>query len=118
MAATANPVRKTSPALDVRPMAGALGAEIFGVDLSRELDDDTVAAIRKVWLDHLVIFFRDQDLPPAKLLGVARHFGQPVEYPFVKGIDGLPEITPVIQPEHARLNFGGPRHVDTNQLDQ
>src|SRR5438874_10606179 len=83
--------------LDIRPLSGAIGAEIFGVDLAQELDDDTVAAIRQAWLDHLVIFFRKQDLPPAKLLGLARHFGQPIEYPFVKGIDGFPEITPVIK---------------------
>ena len=41
---------------EVRPIAGALGAEIAGVDLSEELDDDTIAAIRAAWLDHLVIF--------------------------------------------------------------
>src|SRR5207249_1094630 len=50
--------------LDIRPRSGAIGAEIFGVDLAKELDDETVAAIRRVWLDHLVIFFRDQELPP------------------------------------------------------
>jgi taurine dioxygenase len=104
--------------LDIRPLSGAVGAEIFGVDLAQELDDDTVAAIRRAWLDHLVIFFRDQDLPPAKLLGLARRFGQPIEYPFVKGIDGFPEITPVIKLEHERVNFGGLWHSDTTYLEQ
>jgi len=104
--------------LEIRPLSGAVGAEIFGVDLSRELDDDTVTAIRKAWLDHLVIFFRDQELPPAKLLGLARHFGQPIEYPFVKGIDGFPEITPVIKLERERVNFGGLWHSDTTYLEQ
>ena len=42
----------------VHPVAGALGAEISGVDLSRELDDGTVAAIRRAWLEPLVLFFR------------------------------------------------------------
>ncbi len=51
-------------ALQIHPIAGALGAELSGVDLSRTLDDETVAAIRRAWLEHLVIFFRDQDLPP------------------------------------------------------
>ena len=103
--------------LDIRPLSGAIGAEIFGVDLAQELDDDTVAAIRKAWLDHLVIFFREQDLPPAKLLALARRFGEPIEYPFVKGIDGFPEITPVIKLEHERVNFGGIWHSDTAYLD-
>src|SRR5206468_4112005 len=99
------------------PLAGAFGAEIFGLDLSRPLDDETVAAIRRAWLDHLVIFFRDQTLPPAELLGFARRFGEPVEYPFVKGIDGFPEITPVVKLEHERINFGGLWHSDTSYLE-
>src|SRR3954454_25350094 len=103
--------------LDIRPLSGAIGAEIFGVDLSRELDAETVAAIRRAWLDHLVIFFRDQELPPARLLALARRFGEPIEYPFVKGIDGFPEITPVIKLEHERVNFGGLWHSDTTYLD-
>jgi taurine dioxygenase len=103
--------------LDIRPLAGAIGAEIAGIDLARELDSDTVAAIRKVWLDHLVIFFRDQELPPARLLALGRRFGEPIEYPFVKGIDGFPEITPVIKLEHERVNFGGLWHSDTTYLE-
>src|SRR5947207_10800983 len=103
--------------LDIRPLSGAIGAEIFGVDLAQELDDDTVAAIRRAWLDHLVIFFRDQELPPAKLLPLARHFGEPIEYPFVKGIDAFPEITPVTKLEHERVNFGGLWHSDTTYLE-
>ncbi|HEX6442361.1 MAG TPA: TauD/TfdA family dioxygenase, partial [Stellaceae bacterium] len=81
--------------IEVRPIGGAIGAEICGVDLSGPLDDDTVAVIRRAWLEHLVIFFRDQELPPAEFLAFARHLGEPIEYPFVKGIDGFPEITPV-----------------------
>ena len=103
--------------LEIRPLAGAIGAEISGVDLAGEVDDDTVAALRRAWLDHLVIFFRGQDLPPARLLAVARRFGEPIEYPFVAGIEGFPEITPVVKLEHERVNFGGLWHSDTAYLD-
>src|ERR1700724_261357 len=103
--------------LSIRPLAGAIGAEIAGSDLARELDADTIAAIRQVWLDHLVIFFRGQELPPARLLALARRFGEPIEYPFVKGIDGFPEITPVIKLENERVNFGGLWHGDTTYLE-
>jgi taurine dioxygenase len=44
--------------IEVRRISGPLGAEIAGIDLSTDLDDDTIAAIRRAWLDHLVIFFR------------------------------------------------------------
>ena len=76
--------------LAVRRISGALGAEISGVDLARELSADTVAAIRRAFLEHLVIFFHDQDLTPAQFMAFARRMGTPVEYPFVKGIAGFP----------------------------
>jgi taurine dioxygenase len=106
-----------STRIRIRPIAGALGAEIEGVDLARELDEETVAAIRRAWLDHLVIFFRDQDLPPERFLALARRFGRPIEYPFVKGIEGFPEITPVVKLEHETVNFGGIWHSDTAYLE-
>jgi len=104
--------------IDVRPVAGALGAEIFGVDLARDLDADTVDAIRRAWLDHLVVFFRDQELPPERFLSIARRFGEVIEYPFVKGIEGFPQITPVIKLEHETVNFGGLWHSDTSYLEE
>ena len=105
-------------ALDIRPLSGALGAEILGVDLAHDVSDDTIAAIRAAWLEHLVVFFRDQELEPAQLLALARRFGEPVEYPFVKGLDGFPQITPVIKLEHEKVNFGGLWHSDTAYLDK
>jgi taurine dioxygenase len=103
--------------LEVRPLAGALGAEIFGVALDADLSAETVAAIRRVWLEHLVVFFRDQMLPPDRFLQFAKRFGQAVEYPFAQGIEGFPEITPVIKLEHERVNFGGLWHSDTAYLE-
>jgi taurine dioxygenase len=104
--------------IEVRPMAGALGAEILGVDVAQDLSDETVAAIRRAWLDHLVVFFRDQPLPPDRFLEFARRFGQVIEYPFIKGIEGFPEITPVIKLENEKVNFGGLWHSDTAYLEE
>src|SRR6266446_6173631 len=103
--------------IDVRPVAGALGAEIFGCDLAGELDEATIATIRRAFLDHLVIFFRDQELPPARFLAFARCFGEAIEYPFVKGLDEFPEIIPVVKLEHETKNFGGIWHTDTAYLE-
>ena len=72
--------------IEVRRIAGALGAEIAGIDLASDLDEETIAAIRRAWLDHLVIFFRGQQLPPGRFLAFARRFGEVVEYPFLKGL--------------------------------
>ncbi len=102
----------------VKPISGAIGAELHGIDLSTDLPDSTVAAIRQALLDHLVIFFRDQDLPLARFLALARSFGTPVEYPFVKGIEGFPEIIAVTKLPHETVNFGGIWHSDTVYLER
>jgi taurine dioxygenase len=105
------------PVLEIRPIAGALGAEIHGIDLSRSLSADIVARLRRALLDYLVIFFRDQALSPAQFLAVARCFGTPIEYPFVRGLPDFPDIIEVKKLEHERVNFGGIWHSDTTYLE-
>ncbi len=102
---------------EVRPISGSIGAEILGVDLSAAPGASTIGAIREVWLKHGVIFFRDQELPPEKFLPFAKRFGDVVEYPFIKGIEGFPEIIPVVKLEHEKSNFGGIWHTDTAYLE-
>jgi len=101
----------------VEPIAGALGAEIHGPDLSRELPAQTVAEIRRALLDHLVVFFRDQKITPDQQLAFGRRFGEVIEYPFVKGIEGHPLVIPVVKLEHETVNFGGIWHSDTTYLE-
>ena len=105
-------------AFEVRSIAGALGAELHGMDLAGDLPAETIGAIRQALLDHGVIFFRDQDLPPDRFLVLARLFGTPVEYPFLKGIEGFPEIITVSKLEHEKINFGGVWHADTTYLQE
>mgnify|MGYP001286131235 CR=1 FL=1 len=59
MTTTTEPPYRT---ITVAPIAGSLGAEISGVDLETGLTDESVAEIRRAWLEHLVVFFRGQDL--------------------------------------------------------
>lgn len=104
--------------IEIQPIAGALGAEISGVDLSQSLDDQAIAAIRKAFLEHLVIFFRGQKLEPQQQLAFARRLGEPMEYPQLKGLPECPLITPVVKLEHERVNFGGVWHSDTAYLER
>ena len=62
--------------ITVAPIAGALGAEIGGVNIAEDLDDAVIAEIRQALLDHLVIFFRDQDLPVDRHKAFSRRFGE------------------------------------------
>jgi taurine dioxygenase len=104
--------------IEVRPIAGALGAEVWGVDASRPLTAEAVAEIRQAWLEHLVIFLREQQLAPQALLAFARAFGEAMEYPQLKGLPECPFVTPVVKLEHERVNFGGVWHSDTTYLEQ
>lgn len=103
--------------IEVQPIAGAMGAEIKGVDLSQLQEEQTISEIHQAFLEHLMIFFRDQTLTPAQQVTFARYFGEPNEYPFVKGLEEQPEIIPVIKLEHETVNFGGVWHSDTVYLE-
>ena len=104
--------------IEVTPLAGAVGALISGVRLSAALDAAVIAEIRTAWLAHGVVFFRDQPLPAGEFQAFAERFGEVIEYPFVKGIEGHPMIIPVLKLPHERNNFGGIWHTDTAYLPQ
>ena len=61
--------------LEIRPLSDAIGAEIRGVDLSKPLDADTLAAIKDAWHEHIVLLFRDQDIDTDQQIAFAEHFG-------------------------------------------
>ncbi len=102
----------------IRQIAGALGAELHGVDLTQPLSADVQHDIRAALLQHQVIFFRDQDLAPDQFMRFAHTLGQPVEYPFVKGLEGFPCVIEVKKLEHEKVNFGGIWHSDTTYLER
>jgi len=104
--------------LSVRRVAGALGAEITGVELSQELPDATIAAIRQALLDHQVIFFRDQALTPAQQVAFGRRFGPLNIHPYVSGMADHPEVMEVIKEPQDRINFGGGWHSDMSFLER
>jgi taurine dioxygenase len=107
----------TIDTIQIRRVAGAIGAEISGIDLIAGVDDATIAAIRQAWLAHGVLFFRNQPLEPGAFQAFAERFGEVVEYPFVKGIEGHPLIVPVLKLAHEKVNFGGIWHTDTAYLE-
>lgn len=104
--------------LTVRPLPGALGAEIRGVDLSAPLAPATVQAIRETWLKYLVVFFRKQTLGARELAAFARLFGTPMPYPMVRGLPEEPHVIEVLKREDETVNFGGLWHTDTAYLER
>ena len=104
--------------IDVRPLGGALGAEIGGLDLSGPLTDAVIAEVRRAFLEHLVVFFRGQEMTPELLLAFARRFGPIGLYPFALGMEETPEIMEVIKEPGQETNFGGFWHSDTVYLEK
>jgi taurine dioxygenase len=105
-----------SEELEVRRLAGALGAEITGVDLARDLSDATIAQIRRAFVEHQVVFFRDQALTPEAQMRFASKFGPLNVHPYVVGMAEHPEVMEVIKEPEDRVNFGGGWHSDMSFL--
>ena len=103
--------------MQIEPLAGALGAEVRGVDL-RSLDDAGWREMKSAFLQYAVLAIRGQQLEPADLMQVGARFGEPCHYPFVTGLDGYPFIFEVVKEENETVNFGGNWHSDTTYLQQ
>jgi len=108
----------TYETIAVEPISGALGAELSGVDLSRELRDDMIGEIRRALLEHQVIFFHDQHLTPEQHLAFGRRFGELQVHDFVAALDGFPEILEVRKEPEEKRNFGGGWHTDVSYLER
>jgi taurine dioxygenase len=104
--------------ISVIRIAGALGAEIGGVDLATPLGNDTFAAIHRALLDHCVIFFRDQVMTPAEHVAFARRFGAISIHPYAPALDGHPEVMRVFKEKDDKANFGGGWHSDMTFLEK
>jgi taurine dioxygenase len=77
---------------EVRPIAGALGAEIHGLSL-RSVGESELGWIEQALLEHLVLFFPDQHLTPDEHRDFALRFGDPEIHPFIPKLDEAhPEI--------------------------
>jgi taurine dioxygenase len=98
--------------IEVKRIAGAMGAEIEGADLSQPLDDATFAEIHRAWLENNVIFFRDQKLTPQQYLRFAKRWGDIHLHPYMKGMADNPEIFEIIKTETETKNFGNRWHTD------
>ena len=97
----------TNRTIDVQPIAGALGAEITGGELSEPIAENTLAEINEAFHEHLVLFFRDQHLTPQQHSDFAGQFAKLVPHPFVQSIEGFPGIIEIVKERDEKTNWGG-----------
>jgi taurine dioxygenase len=89
-----------------------MGAEIFGADLSEDLDGETFGEIHQALLDHGAIFFRDQDITPQHQLNLARRWGNVHVHPHMPCLSGFPGVIEIVKKEDDTVAFGGNWHTD------
>jgi taurine dioxygenase len=104
--------------IEVRPIAGTIGAEIHNVDVSQELDDRTIGDIRKALLDHCVIFFRDQKLDAERHKAFTRRFGKIFIHPNYKGMQADAEIITMTREPGDKKIVGEEWHADTTMMPE
>ena len=104
--------------LHVKPLSGALGAEISGVDLREPLTTGQLEDLRAEWLAHHVLVFRDQPLSPAQHAAFCSQLGELDTYPFVQATTDHPNVIPLIKEPDQKINFGGAWHTDTSYMER
>jgi len=103
--------------LSVRPLSGALGAEITGVELAT-LSESGFDEVNHALADHQVLTFPDQDLSMTAQASFASRFGRLMNYSFVKAVPGHPFITEIRSEPTDRFNFGGVWHTDSMNFER
>jgi len=103
--------------IQVEPTSGCIGAEVSGVDLA-DIDDETFDEIHRAWLEHQVLFFRDQNITPAEQAAFAEHFGELDTYPFIPSLPDHPHVIPIIKERDTKINFGGGWHSDMSYQEK
>ena len=98
--------------LEATPVSPALGAEISGVDIARGIDDEQFAELRQAFIDHGVIFLRDQDITPDQHIAFAERWGSINVNRFFKAMDTHPVIAEVRKEAHQKTNIGAAWHTD------
>ena len=104
--------------IEIAPIAGALGAEVHGIDLAEALDDAGFEQVQRAFLEHGVLFFRQQHLTPEQHKRFASRFGTLNIHPYVASLPGHPEVLEFVkEPHETGYNVGGNWHSDTTFLD-
>ena len=98
---------------EISLLSGAGGAEISGIDVSRDLDASAVAEIRDALNEHCVVFFRDQDLDVERHKAFAHRFGEIFVHPLLKETSADPEVVMVRREPGDTSYFGESWHADT-----
>jgi taurine dioxygenase len=98
--------------ITVQPCTPTIGAEISGIDLAAPLDEETVGEIRHALLNHLVVFFRDQDIDREQHKAFGRRFGELHRHPGSALAGNDDEMTRIYADGNTKIVAGEGWHSD------
>lgn len=104
--------------IEVKPLAGALGAEVAGVDLAQDLDNQAFDEIHRAFLAHHVLFFHDQELTPQRQTAFGRRFGPLNRHPYVKPLPDAPDVFAIVKEANDVHHFGNGWHTDLSYTEK
>ena len=107
----------TRERLTVSRAGGSAGAYVTGVDLAKPDDGETIAAIRRALLEHLVVALPGQNISLDDLERFTDALGGRDITPYVKPIDGRPHVIRILKEPHEKLNFANAWHTDLSYLE-
>ena len=103
----------SSNMIHIEPVTPVIGANVEGVDLSEPLNDVALEHIQKAWNDHLVLFFRNQNLNPKSLQRLARQFGELHIHP-QGDVEGFPGLLAIHTDKDSKWYAGRTWHSDVS----
>lgn len=105
---------KTGTSKHVKPMIGALGAEIEGINFRAEPSESDLKLLNQALYEYHVLAIRDQPLEPAQQVDFGYRIGRLKQHPFISSLEGFPEIMVVRKEPDETHNFAGAWHTDTS----
>ena len=105
--------------LDIKKMTGLIGAEVFGLDLTRSIADTVAQELRNALAEHQMIVLRQQNLSISDQKRLTAFFGPAMRLPYVKPTSDDPEVIAVLKEAHETNTdvFGGEWHSDFSFLE-
>ena len=104
--------------IEIRLLSGAGGAEVYGVDLSEELDNATAEAVHSAYLEHIALFFQNQSLTAPQMERFVRRFGDPLVHPYLHAVEGSKYVHELRKTPDQTVNFGNGWHADFTFLER
>jgi taurine dioxygenase len=101
----------------IRPMIGALGADVEALDV-RRIDAAGLSGLHAALLKYQVLAVRNQQLDPGALSAFAAQLGEREVYPFAQALPADPFVVPIVKEPEDESNFGGVWHTDSSYLRQ